>query len=468
MIKKNFSSFIFTAVVLLIGGYSLYEYKYKTQENPADLNKVKLFSITPDQVKSIRLQQTDQRPILLEKKETLWTVTSDIEDTADVQQIAAFLAAVTSEKAKVAKKEGDIPWKDYQLDQPTFSLEIEDDKGKKESIAISSMHAFDGSYFIKHGNQLVIGEKSWGQHVTKTADSFRDKKLFREPFEPTKIDVIYDDNGLKQKFQLQRVGEKDAAEWQIVGKNMNLYDPRKIDQLIEQIKNLRANDFLPEPGTPKDVKRYGLDRVTSRIELTGSDNKSWWISFGTEDKTSVLARASSVKGVIAFTPGLVEKIRVSLESLRNGQLPFQYDVEQVKRVKISADQTKVDIKKSELTWVLTTADAKEANGKEVDQAQLAELFQKVQNLNAIQFLAKDPLKVKYNKSIQFVNAQDKEILLVRFSDEAQEGKNKVIYARTNKSNEALVLLASEVAGLPIHALIKDKAPTAPNPEPKDL
>ena len=449
--KKNPALIIFVILVVLVGGYSIYDYKYAKVEDQNEKNKVKVFSFDANDVVALKAQGVDSAPLLLTKKQDQWVVSGAVEDRADVQQVSSFISALVDEKTKVVKKEGEIQWKDYQLDQPGYSIELENSKGQKESVSISSLQAFDGNYFIKFGSQLVVGEKTWGQYMHRTADSFRDKKVFRDPFDPTTINITYDEKDLKQKFQIQK---KDAA-WEIIGKDIKLYDSQKIDQLVESVKTLRANEFLT------DAK---VERIASRVELSGSDNKSWWIEFGPEQKGTVYARSSSIQGVIQLTPGLIEKIKVPLDSLRNGKLPFQFDLEKVQRVKISTDLAKIDVKKTDLNWELTKPDEK----KEVDQNQLVQLIQKLQNLEAKKFLAQAPANTKYSKSVQLTDKDEKELLLIRWGDEFSDKVSgaRLVYVRSSKSPETLVLSASDLMALPVQTLVKDKAPVAQTPEPK--
>lgn len=460
--KKNLSSIVFTILVLLIGGYSLYEYKFATEENPADKNKVKVFAMNLNEVTKIQFQKLNSEPWTLTKKADSWTVTyaKDMEDFADLQAVTSFLAGAGSEKAKIVKKEeggSTIQWKEYQLDQPMYSLEFEDSKGSKETVMISALQAFDGNFFIKLGNQLVIGEKSWGQYLNRSGESFRDKKLFRDPFEPNQMNISYDEKGLKQKFTLKK--EKDV--WSISGQATDRYDSAKMAKIVEAIKDLRANGFMTEPASAKDLKSFGLDQISFRIDLAGPNEKTWWLELGREQKDILFARSSAVQGLVILTPSLVESIKLSLEDLRDGRLPFSFDVEQVHRLKVSTDLNKIDIKRSDLTWEQTKPDDK----KEVDQTQLTAFFQKIKNLNAKNFLKKEPFATKYKHVIEMLGADNKELLSIRWSDETQEkqGAPKIVFVRTNRSNEVLVVPSMEMAALPIQTLIKAKSHVAETP-----
>lgn len=435
--KKNLAPWIFTAVVLAVGGYSFYDYKYGQDKDPSEKHMVSLFSLYAPDVNMMKIQKLDQAPLTLIKKNEQWVVSGSYEDQADLQLGVAFVVGLVGEKAKLGKQ-GDVQWKDYQLENPAYLIEVEDSKGKKESLAISSTRTFDGNYFIKKDTQLVIGGKSWDQYLARDFHYFRDKKLYRDPFNPLRVDVMYNDNSLKQKFTLQ----KEETGWVVVGKNMKNYDVHKIERMIEEIKNLRANEYGNDAQLPV---------VTSRIEVTGPEGKKWWIEFGPEQKGFVYAKSSAVQGLAQLTPGLIEKVKVSLDDLRNGRLPFQFDLTQVDRVKINNGVTKLDVKKTDML-----------------QESAVQFFQGLQNLNAGKILAKEPFKIKFNKSIQLISASDKEILLIRFSDEYQDRQNKVVYAQTSKSYETLVLPAGDFAALPIQNLIKPKLEKKPEEANKEV
>ncbi len=424
--KKKYSSWIFAAIVLVLGGYSFYDYKYAQDKDPSEKHMVPLFSLSAPDVNQVKIQKIDQAPLMLIKKNDQWVVSGPFEDHADLQLGVAFVVGLSGEKAKIGK-EGDVQWKDYQLDTPAYSVEIEDAKGNKESIGISAMRAFDGNYFIKKGPQLVIGGKAWDQYLSRGFHYFRDKKLYRDPFNPIKMDVTYNDKGLKQKFTL----EKDDKGWVIAGKNMKTYDAQKIERIVEGIKNLRANEF---------AEGDNLIGMTFRLDVTGPEGKTWWIEFGPLKNGFVQAKSSAVQGLIQLTPSLIENIKVSLDDLRNGRLPFQFDLTQVDRVKINAGGVKLDIKKADM-----------------QQEPAVQFFQRLENLNAKKMLAKEPFKIKFNKSIQLISASDKELLLIRWSDELQEGRDKVVYVQTSKSHETLVVAADDFTALPIQNLEKPKA-----------
>ena len=435
--KKSISSWVFATVVLALGGYSFYEYRYAEDKDPSEKHMLSLFSLYAPDVNLVKVQKMDAAPLTLIKKNDKWVVSGAFEDQADLQLGVAFVVGLVGEKAKIGKKDGEIQWKEYGLENPAYLIEVEDSKGGKESIAISSLQAFDGNYFIKKNGQLLIGGKSWDQLLSRNFNFFREKKLYRDPFNPISIDVLYNDHGLKQKFTLQ----KEDSGWVIAGKNMKNYDSHKIEQIIEEIKNLRANDYTQDAALPI---------VTSRLELKGPEGKNWWIELGPEQKGLVYAKCSAVQGLVQLTPGLIEKIKVSLDDLRNGRLPFQFDLTQVDRVKINDGVTKLNIKKTDM-----------------DQEAAVSFFQGLQNLNAQKMLAKEPFKIKFNKSIQLISANDKEILLIRWSDELQDNQNKVVYAQTSKSYETLVLSAGDFASLGIQNLVKPKTEDQPTEAKKE-
>ena len=439
---KSLSTWIFVAVVLLLGGYSIYEYKFAKVEDPGDKNKTKVFSTSIEDITAVLIQKVDAPALALQRKGDVWMVMTPVEDLADIQVVASFLGAMLSEKAIVGKTEP-ITWKDYQLDQPAFVVEVQNSKGQKEKVELSALRAFDGNYFIKRGSQLLIGEKSWDIHLDRDAGSLRDKRIFRDPFNAVKLDVVYNDKALKQKFQI----EKTDDGWKIVGKNGGLnmaqYDSAKVDQMVEGIKNLRATDFVSEPAA--------LNSVAFRLDVTGPENKTWWIEFGPEQKGFVYAKSSSINGTIKLMPSLIENIKLSLEDFRNGRLPFQFDLQKVHRVKINTESERMDFSRSDANWVLTKPNDK----KEVNQEVLVQFFQRLQGLNAKRFLKSAPASVKYFRSIQLIDAEDREILRVRWGDNA--------YAATSRSTETLELNPAELSALPLSALIKDK-PTDQQPK----
>lgn len=422
--KKNLSSWIFVAIVLLIGGYSFYEYQYGKADDVNEKNTVALFSLYAPDVSLVKIQKPDQEPLILTKKNDQWMVTGPFEDLADLQLGVSYVVGLVGEKGKLTKKEqGEIQWQDYQLDQPAYIVEVEDAKGQKESIAISGTQTFDGNYFIRKGSDLIVGTAAWQTILSRDFNYFRDKKIFRDPFNIIRVDG--------PKFTL----EKQDSGWKILGKNMKNYDSQKIEKLIEAIKDLRANQFV------SDGK---LGVLGGRLTASGPEGKTWWVELGPVEKGLVYAKSSAIEGVFQLTADLAEPLRVSLDSFRNGRLPFQFDVEHVHRIRISTVQNKIDLKKSDLKWVLSKNDDK----KEVNQEALTQFFQKLQNLNAQKFLNDAPAAVKYFNSIQLIDAEDKEILRIRWGDNA--------FVSSSKGPETLVMNLADLTALPIAALVKDK------------
>ena len=403
-----------------------------TNTSMASLHIVALFSLQAPDVSDVKIQRVDRETLHLMKKNDQWVISGPIEDLADLQMAVSFVAGMVMEKGTLTKKEGEIHWQDYQLDNPAYLIEIANPQGQKESIAVSRQRAFDGNYFIKKGPQLIIGSKSWDNYLERDFEYFRDKRLFRNPFEPNRIGVMYNDKGLKQKYSLK----KEDKGWVVEGRDMKNFDAQKIEDLIEAVKNLRATNF---------VSGSNISMLTGSVEFFGADNKNWAIQFGPTEKDALYANVTGIQGLARLTPILVEKIKVSLEDLRNGRLPFQFDVQHVHRIKINTETTKIDLKKTDMNWVLTKTDEK----KEVDQAALAQFFQKVQNLNAKKFLKSAPANVKYFRSIQLISADDKEILRIRWGDNP--------YVSSSKSPETLEVALAELTALPIQTLIKEKS-----------
>src|SRR5205085_1227186 len=72
-----------------------------------------------------------------------------------------------------------VNWAEFGLQPPGTTIEVKA-AGKTETLQISSKNAFDGSFYVRRGDELLLGGHGIAQIANRDPSSFRSKRLWRE------------------------------------------------------------------------------------------------------------------------------------------------------------------------------------------------------------------------------------------------------------------------------------------------
>jgi hypothetical protein len=261
----NFKTTIALIICLVAVGLTVWITRNQTNE-PAPVPNTKYIDMASADVRKVIITPANDPPITLEKRDTVWQMTTPVDARADFDAVDGLVNAVTGleSKGKV-----DLSGSDASvtgLDQPNFRVEMDDKNGKTLKLAIGNPTGVGDSLYVrKEGDDkpdLVVA--SLYQQINKPASGFRDLKMVdAKTTDIRSLDISRPGIG---SISLKKVGDS----WQVgttgaAGPTTMPADDSAVSDLLFAVTGLRANQFVAEKAD--DLKRYGLDRPTITVSF---------------------------------------------------------------------------------------------------------------------------------------------------------------------------------------------------------
>ena len=359
MKKKWIKSLIFFLFVCALGVAALYDSYLSEEKEKAAEESARLFPHKTEDVQEIRLKTGDGRETVLTREKQKWLMETPTRDFADPSAVTSWLDQLKDQKAQKITVEGAVKWEDFHLDgekTPGVTLLLKSDKDPAEKVvfSVSRRPGFDGKYFIRRGDALLMGEGAFQSVVIeKDPDSFRSLGLIHLSGHPDKLDY--------------RGGESFSFTWMDynwafkTGSPFPLNDSR-LDKLWSDLIAFKAVKIAgPAKGR---LKKYGLDRPRAEIRLNFGDQKLYVrVSAVREEK--VFLYADDRDYVLECSKSQAEKLFLSQKTLRDHSAPFKYKKEEVSLIELKGGKYSYTAQKSaEGVWSAPSEAATKSAGSE--------------------------------------------------------------------------------------------------------
>ncbi len=455
---KSFrSTGILSFFVVVLAVYTVWEYKKANREDGfSDAQEVKLLRFANDDVQQISLKHPDESIVLL-KDGADWKMKSPIADDAETSAVDAFLYSLQIQKGKIFRGEEEsksINWAEFGLEPAGTVIELKGSKNT-ETVSVSSKNAYDGSFYVRVGDRLLLGDRGLAQIVSRDAKALRARRLWRATgAQIERIDAQFNSENLKEKFQVSKNGDK----WTLDPQPSYAVDNTRIESWIESIQALlpseivgedtapegKSNDLLVKPASVITFHLKKVDGAVGDWTLTAGQDKAGETYMFTNQRPTIYKTASS-----AF-----QSLRVGRDYFRDGKIAFKFPVEQVTEVEILTAKLKAKIKKDGSNW------KSEDSKTELDQDKLVELIHGLSGLEAQEFIPIGQAK-GFAPDQRIVIRGNKGQVLLDFQWGAQYkglrpfNKNMTFrFAKTNLEKEAMGLDATKLASLIDPQLVK--------------
>ncbi len=251
----------------------------------------KIFEFLPEDVRSLTLRKGGAETELLKDKLSLiWTMTKPLVIAADESEVSTLLANLSSAQVQGFVADNALDIAAYGLSSPTLALDIKFGE-KTETLRIGGeLSDQKGTYYAQlesRPNVFKINTKLY-QTISGIFEKVRDKRILtlssKEEVTQVKIE--------KEELMLTlRQQSKAPSEWVIDLPEERMADVEKIQTLIESLKKVRANSFLPDDEAEK--KKQGLNKPALKITLLIKDEKG-------VSHEKVLLFSSPKKGVVSI------------------------------------------------------------------------------------------------------------------------------------------------------------------------
>ena len=458
--------FLFT-VSMVAAVYFLVYKKDKEDQEKKEAGAV-ILKLNQEKVSHFEMH-THSGDSVFDRKNGTWMLQKPVEDEGDGAIIANYLSNIIAEKSEETVEEGSaIQWDRYGLDKPVSSMELQTEDGQKASIKIGSK-SFDTSLYarINDEQKVVLVGGSWDGHISKPARDLRNKKLYRKG-SGEEIEQLELQHGRAAAISFKK--EKDNWKLAAGGSSEIPLGKDAVKNYVEQIRNLRVQDFVAEDKTDLTVvKTLHLDHPffvvrVKRINLpelklefsepltsTKHDGKK---ATANEPSPDPFALSSDLKGIVRVSHAGYETLNKSVEDFYDKRLPFIFNLAEVTHVSIHTPQASVDAAKKGADWILDVTDPH----KVLDGAKLSEMLSKVKDLEVARYLGKVSGKgfKPGEREIIFKNAKGEAILNFSWGEKIDGSTVPAYFAKSNLFAQVFSVSTGVLDGLPLKDLLKDK------------
>jgi hypothetical protein len=263
----------------------------------------KIFNFLTVDVSSLNLRK-DEAETELVKEGEFWKISKPLMTSADENEVASFLANLSSARASgfVADNAADIGA--YGLSSPALVLDVSQGE-KKDIIRVGSeLPEEKGFYYAQMAGRPTVFKINQGlyQQIAGMTEKLRDRRLFvlrtTETIQKLKIekgDLILDLSAKAGGVQ----------EWELLNSGGRLADPEKVQAFVESLKLARAESFQPVSDDLK--KKAGLVKPAWKVTFDIKDGKGEVLQkvlqFSLPKKGEIFVETAFRTGIVSIQEG---------------------------------------------------------------------------------------------------------------------------------------------------------------------
>jgi hypothetical protein len=466
---KSFrSTGIMLVLVAVLAGYTLWEYK-KADSDADTAQEKKLFNFKNEDVDQLKITHKDQN-LLIVREADGWKVKQPYDDLAEPSAMDAVLYSIAVQKGKAFRGEDDaktIKWADFGLEPADSVVEVKTKAGV-QTLQISSKNAFDGSFYVRQGDELMLADHGIAQAVMRDAKTFRSKRLWREPDAKIEsIDVTVDGDGLKDKYRILRDGEL----WKLDPQPSFATEASKIETWVNTVEGLKppevASETLSEDDKRTDLLLKPSVIVAIKYKKPDGAAADWTLTAGQERSSDIFMYTNQRPTVYKSPSKALDRVRVPRAYFRDGKKAFAFNMEKVHAIEIHDGAFHHRFKKTDLLWKLD--DGAESAKYQIEQDRLINMIQNLASLEAQEFPS-SAQGMKPDQRITLLDDKGGKVFEINWGDEykSQVPYNKGLsfrYVKSNLEKEAMGVAASKIATLVDKSMIKPVTAAVAPPAP---
>ena len=456
---KGFGSTLVMAVAVV--GFAAYvyffEYVQKNQNEKSKEEATKVLSWTVDQITQVNIK--NGRGIELKKEGNEWQLVAQnpsVKDRADNEEVQSIIEILNEEKTElvVDGQNETIDWKEFGLDKPKGVLEVFKGEEKK-SFTVGSMEGFDETYYLRVGdeNKVLLIQPELEELLDKKTKNLRDKRILRKSL--TGIHKIVLNRKVNNRWReltlIKKVDQNSEGNWQMIPSSLSPVNKAEVGRLMQNIRNLRAVDFVSETAELGAQKKFGLAKPEVKVEVYGQidgEEGVWKLALSHAKGNNIFAMNNQISTIYQMHKGSGETVFTRAEEFKDKRYHFKFDKKQVAEIYIVNGQEKISLKKEEESWKVTKG---QKDDDQLDQEVVGQLIDKISELEAGTYI--DVPKSSMSHSIVLKNKEGQELLSLEWGKEFQ-GKIRENTSRSDRMFVASTNLSKERFGL-MEGRVKD-------------
>lgn len=324
--------------------------------------EVKLVDLKVEDVQKISLKKGAEDLVFQKDDKGEWAITSPLSAKADafeVNRLAEDFASLKVEKVvEAAAQDKDLT--QYGIPQSVVSLWF---KGRPEPVIIDigSENPIDGTLYgrLKGDPRLVLLPSLVKSSIDKKLFDFRQKDVFH--FDPTGVASI----ALESKDTAWDAANR-GGEWFLQKPVAALAQKTKVEALLNSLSGLRAKDFASERKTPDDLKKYGLDKPDTTINLALLPTKANLAFLVSKKNDKVYLTTSGSSLIVVAEDQLLTDLDKKPDDLRDKRLdPF--NAWEADKLDLRRDGLRLAVAKDKTgSWTFLSGEAGAADESKVE------------------------------------------------------------------------------------------------------
>ena len=397
-----------------------------------------------DEDKADTRKRVEKTRVTIQKRGDEWYITHPYEGLIDPDSAESMSKAVIELKPDV-REDADPASAEFGLDNPTMQVSFWLRSGNQTTVTLGEDTPVGAKIYAKISGKdgLFLMGTSFKSDMGKEPDTLRDKKLAR--FEKEEV--------VKASFTTKAgtvVAEKttknDEDVWSVTSPGDYKGDEWAITSAFGKVSEVEAKEF---GKSPKDLKRYGLDKPRAQCKIELKDGKVFEVAVGKqitkkikaseyadteEEKDLVYAMRKGRPEVLLVENTLFDDLNKDLMALRDKHL---LDIERDDVISLKVARKKgvsFLVARAGEEWSLRSPETGPANKSKVD-----DILWSLTDMEAREYVGKvADLKViglAVPSTTITIKLKSGDTLKVLFGDQVKDEADQVYYCQTSQSDQ---------------------------------
>ena len=367
------------------------------------------------------------------KKNEVWSLIKPKPDIADDRTLNELVGIISELKADSIEAYPATDLKPFGLDTPFAIVTMKLKEQSKKLLLGKEVEGKKGFRFAKAEDGKAIGILS--ELVVKKLIAppifFRDRTITRFP----DADQLILERG-PRKATFARVN----GNWKLTEPFSADADQQQLDDALDSLARLRADELVLEKPTSEDLARFGLDKPETRWQIKNAGKLLLEINLGKRDESATRCYAQIAGKDLVFLLDVKQTNWLQGEFRTRAVWATPLDAVQIDSIKVTSSNNNYELSKRNNVWQSVTKPTDRMNDVLINAmlAALAGLKSEryvVDKGASLNLFGLDPVET----TIEIGTPSGKRILLVG----RQEGGSKKYYARLADNKLADVFLLSE-------------------------
>lgn len=384
----------------------------------------------------------------INRKNEVWSLSKPKVEIADDRTLNDLVAIVSDLKADSIAAFPATDLKLFGLDTPFAVVGFKLKDQTKKVLLGKEVEGKKGSRYAKSEDGKSVGVLS-EVIVKKLIASplfFRDRNIARFP----DADQLVLERG-PRKATFARVD----GNWKLTEPFASEADQQQLDDALDGIARLRADELVVEKPTPEDLTRFGLDKPETRWQIKNAGKLLLEINLGKRDESATRCYAQIAGKDLVFLLDVKQTNWFQGEFRTRTVWATPLDAVQIDSIKVTSLNNNFELAKRNNVWVSVPKPTDRINDVLVN-AMLASLSglklerYVVDKGASLNLFGLDPVEI----TIEIGTPMGKRTLLIG----RQEGGSKKYYARVADNKQGDVFILSEADSMiimkPASSLIK--------------